>query len=267
MIHRRVLLILLLGVMGANSLVDINSRAKIKEGEFTPFYSASEKITKVKVSSFLIDKTPVTNENFNRFISAHQEWNRESVSSLLSDRNYLKHWPEDGQLTSEMKNAPVINVSWFASLAYCESKGGRLPTVHEWEYVAAASGSEKNASRDPEFVQQLLTWYASPSRSVVDTPVGKSPPNVWGVYNMHGLVWEWVEDFNSVFVSGDNRRDGEDLKNMFCGAGSFSAEDKANYAAFMRYALRSSLKGNYTTENLGFRCAYNLSNMGNAIRK
>ena len=90
---------------------------------------------------------------------------------------------------------------------------------------------------------------------------------MWGVYDMHGLVWEWVEDFNSVFVSGDNRRDGEDLKNMFCGAGSFSAEDKANYAAFMRYALRSSLKGAYTTENLGFRCAYNLSNTENAIRK
>ena len=73
---------------------------------------------------------------------------------------------------------------------------------------------------------------------------------------MHGLVWEWTADFNSVFVSGDNRRGGDKQTNLFCGAGAENSTDRANYAAYVRYALRSSLQAKFTSENLGFRCAY-----------
>ena len=130
--------------------------------------------------------------------------------------------------------------------------------------MAAASATQRDASRDPVFVQQLLKWYGKPSGGPGQlSDVGKGQPNIWGVYDMHGLVWEWNADFNSVFVIGDNRREGEELKSLFCGAGAESATDKANYAAFMRYALRNSLKGHYTTANLGFRCAYDLKGSNN----
>ena len=86
--------------------------------------------------------------------------------------------------------------------------------------------------------------------------VGVSAPNYFGIYDLHGLIWEWVADFNSVFVSGDNREDSDSKNDLFCGDGAVSATDRANYAAFMRYALRNSLRGSYSTQNLGFRCAY-----------
>ena len=57
------------------------------------------------------------------------------------------------------------------------------------------------------------------------------------------------------FLSGESRKDKDTDKELFCGSGSVNATDLMNYAAFMRYAFRGSLKANYTTKNLGFRCA------------
>ena len=73
---------------------------------------------------------------------------------------------------------------------------------------------------------------------------------------MHGLVWEWTEDFNALLVSGDNRVQGGADKLEFCGAGAATMEEKENYAVLMRTAMLSSLEGNATTRNMGFRCAY-----------
>ena len=147
-------------------------------------------------------------------------------------------------------------VSWFAANAYCESMGGKLPEVLEWEYVAAASSLKKDATRDDDFVNLLLSWYSKPFQFEKLKEVGNSKPNFWGVYDMHSLIWEWNYDFNSVFVTSDSRQDKDVLKSLFCGAGGLGAANKKNYAAFMRYALRSSLKAHYTLGNLGFRCVY-----------
>ncbi|MNL63509.1 Formylglycine-generating sulfatase enzyme [compost metagenome] len=72
---------------------------------------------------------------------------------------------------------------------------------------------------------------------------------------MHGLVWEWTSDFNSIFLSGESRKDKSSDQNLFCGSASVNAADLMDYAAFMRYAFRGSLKAQYSTRNLGFRCA------------
>lgn len=238
------------------TIAEIKSRrvVSVSGGSFSPFYQAGAKASVVKVMTFKIDRTPVTNNDFELFIEQNTTWRPGAISPLLAEKEYLSPLQKNDTLVPDL--APVTYVSWFAARAYCKSKGGRLPTNNEWEYVASANETKRDASRDPHFVQQLLAWYGAPQQSL--RPVGQLKPNVWGVYDLHGLVWEWVEDFNSVFVAGDNRRDGDDLKNMYCASGATTATDRANYAAFMRYALRSSLQGNFVLKNLGFRCAYDL---------
>ncbi|MEQ9363263.1 MAG: SUMF1/EgtB/PvdO family nonheme iron enzyme, partial [Leptospirales bacterium] len=70
---------------------------------------------------------------------------------------------------------------------------------------------------------------------------------------LHGSVWEWVLDFNSVTIDSDSRESGQSAK--FCGAGGFNSSSPRDYAAFMRQAFRSGLTAASTTRNLGFRCA------------
>ena len=76
-----------------------------------------------------------------------------------------------------------------------------------------------------------------------------------GVRDLHGVVWEWVEDYNSLLVAGDNRQQSEPDTTRFCGSGALTMEQKEQYATLMRIAMLSSLKAEYTTATTGFRCA------------
>ncbi len=234
-----------------------NDMVIIDGGKFMPFYSFTG--DSVSVESFYLDKYPVTNGEFLEFVTANPQWRRSQVKSVFADKGYLKHWAGDldiGSNNENLKNAPVTNVSWFAARAYAKWKGKRLPTLDEWEYAASASRDTPMAARDAEFVQTILDWYSRPNPD--DLPVvGKREPNYYGVYDLHGLIWEWVMDFNTVFISGESRADQGELKQFYCAAGSAAASDadKENYAAFLRYAFRGSLEGDFSVNNLGFRCA------------
>ena len=73
--------------------------------------------------------------------------------------------------------------------------------------------------------------------------------------DLHGLVWEWTDDYRSLLVSGDNRSQGDPDTAKFCGAGGLSMDDRENYAVLMRVAMLSSMESAGATANLGFRCA------------
>lgn len=93
-------------------------------------------------------------------------------------------------------------------------------------------------------------------RRLVALPrAGLQTPNVYGVQDLHGLVWEWVEDYSSLMIASDSRNQGDADRLKFCGAGALSMNDRDNYAVLMRVAMLSSLDGHDTTANLGFRCA------------
>lgn len=216
--------------------------------------SAEEKPEPFLVAAFASQPNAVTNNDYLKFVKARPEWRKSRASPLFTDAAYLSHFLSDLKLRRGVRGAaPVTNVSWFAALAYCEHKGLRLPTVNEWEYMAAASESSANASRDPEFLGRILEWYGQPRKGELPA-VRSTYRNVYGLYDLHGLIWEWVEDFNSLFVTGESREDSALDKDLFCGSGSLSGGNKENYAAFMRFAFRSSLKGKSAVWNLGFRC-------------
>ena len=135
---------------------------------------------------------------------------------------------------------------------FLKAAGEQLPTVDQWEYVAAASETQRDASRTRAFLDRLRDWYGRPTPDRLPA-VGSTPRNVYGVADMHGLVWEWTLDFNSSLVTGESRGDSSLERSLYCGSGAASASDFEDYAAFMRYAFRSSLEAKYTVANLGFR--------------
>ena len=77
---------------------------------------------------------------------------------------------------------------------------------------------------------------------------------MYGVRDLHGLVWEWVDDFNALLVNPDSRSQEDADKLKFCGAGAINLKDRENYAVLMRIALLSSLDATDSTSSLGFRC-------------
>jgi sulfatase modifying factor 1 len=227
--------------------------ASIGGGTFVPLYGATSK-KPVKVAPFNLDVYPVTNAQYLTFVKKHPEFSRSKMKGLYANKSYLSQWQSDFKYgKTNLSNAPITNVSWFAAKKYCECQGKRLPSMDEWEYVAMADEKRIDARTKEDFNKYIMSWYEKPKSYA--NPVGKTFKNYWGVYDMHGLVWEWTSDFNSIFLSGESRKDKDTDKNLFCGSGSVNATDLMNYAAFMRYAFRGSLKANYTTKNLGFRCA------------
>ncbi|MHA6278698.1 formylglycine-generating enzyme family protein [Salinimicrobium sp. CAU 1759] len=230
------------------------SMVEVLGGEFLPLYGTA---TKVPVGDFKMDVYPVTNAEFLKFVEDNPRWRKSQVKKLFADDNYLRSWKSDLSLGEGMlPNSPVTNVSWFAAKNYCECQGKRLPTVDEWEYVAMANETSPDARTEKSYNQYILSWYETPA--TFNNPIGETFKNYWGVYDLHGLVWEWTADFNSVMIGGESRQDSTGDNNLFCGAAAVGATDLMNYAAFMRYAFRGSVKAKYSVKNLGFRCVQDI---------
>lgn len=201
-----------------------------------------------------MDEKAVINTEFLAFVAANPQWRKSGVRRLYADTGYLHDWPSDLQYPAAWKpDAPVCNVSWFAAKAYAASAGKRLPTLDEWEFVAMADNKDFDARKKKDYSDKIVNLYLQKDRQYGS--VRQSAPNAWGVYNMFDLIWEWTDDFNSVLTTGDSRSGSYDDKNLFCAAAATNATDVLNYAAFMRFGFRTSLKANYTVANLGFRCA------------
>ena len=229
----------------------------IKGGTYTPLYGRDS--LKVSVSDFKMDVYPVTNKLFLAFLKKNPKWKRSNIKKLFADENYLISWKSDVALgENQSLDAPITNISWFVAKDYCDCQGKRLPTIDEWEYVAMANKNLSDARQLKTYNEQILSWYEKPKTFKND--IGSTFKNYWDVYDMHGLVWEWTLDFNSVLISGESRKDVDNDSNLFCGSAAIGATDLMNYAAFMRYALRGSLKAKYAVKTLGFRCVKTINN-------
>jgi len=229
--------------VGRGVYADFLARARPSEGE-----------PRVRVAAFHLEDRPVTRAQFLAFVTATPRWQRGNVPEVLAETHYLASWAGPLDPGAEASSLPVTEVSWHAARAYCRSRGRRLPTEAEWEWAARADARRADAARDPAYARQLLNWYARPHGGPARAS-GSGQPNVWGVRDLHGLIWEWVEDFGASMVASDDRERGGRNAQLVCGAGALSGGDSTAYAIFMRYAFRSSLRAAFTLPTLGFRCA------------
>lgn len=228
--------------------------APIPATAFTSVIESEPGAKSAAVAAYSMRTEPVTNAQFLAFVSAHPEWRRDRVPSVFADGRYLGHWQGPLELGDQaLPTQPVTRVSWFAAQAYCEAAGARLPSWLEWERAASASATLADARADPAWRRRMLDWYSKPSTGTLATVGGEA--NLYGVRDLHGLVWEWVDDFAGMMVTSDSRDQNDPDRLKFCGAAAMSLRDRDNYALLMRVAMLSSLQAVDTTNNLGFRCA------------
>jgi formylglycine-generating enzyme required for sulfatase activity len=127
-----------------------------------------------------------------------------------------------GQNLSEFKGArnPIERVSWEDAVEFCrklsalpeEKAAGRvyrLPTEAEWEYACRAGSTTKYCFGDSEAQLGDYAWFRQnsgskthPTHPVGEKPVGEKQPNGWGLYDMHGNVWEWCSDWYVEYPKG-----------------------------------------------------------------
>lgn len=249
---------LLCGLCSGVGLAAEPDYAALPGGAFESIMAYDDVVGASSVAPFALARRPVTNAEFLRFVLAQPQWRRDRVPTVFAEAGYLSHWSAvDALGAGALPEQPVTRVTWFAATAYCEAQGARLPTWLEWEYAAAADETRTDARSDPAWRERMLGWYARPSTAPLP-PVGQSPADVWGVHDLHGLVWEWVDDYAAMLVSLDNREQSDPDRLKFCGAGALSMRDRENYAVMMRVAMLSALSARSTTRNLGFRCAKDL---------
>jgi len=224
--------------------VGAGEMARVPAGRFVPLANS---VDPVRVAAFRMDRLPVTNAEFLEFVKANPEWRKGAVRAVFADEGYLRHWAGPLELgDAAPPDRPVTSVSWFAARAYAEWRGKRLPTVAEWERAASLTPEAEARAR-------VLAWYAEPLRFPLPA-VGSTPANEAGIRDLHGLIWEWVEDFDAISVTS-RAADGDRPSPFFCGGGAAGVADPSDYAAFLRYAFRGSLSATHTVAGLGFRCA------------
>ena len=187
--------------------------------------------------------------------------------SIFQGDKVAERHPTTGRIVKDVdsSNFPVETVSWEESVEFCrrlsllpeERKAGRvyrLPTEAEWEYGCRAGSKTAYGFGDDSRLLGGHGWFSGNS-SWKTHPVGQKKANAWGLYDMHGNVWEWCSDWY-----GDYPREGA-TDPMGPTKGSlrvFRGGSWSGVAALCRTAFRGRNVPAYRGDVLGFRLALSL---------
>ena len=198
----------------------------------------------VSVDSFSISPMPVTNAEFDAFVSATGHitdaerfgWSfvfkdfvtpeiERTVSQVVQGSEWWwrvdgAFWREPegpGSIIENRADHPVTHVSWTDATAYCDWVGGRLPTEAEWEYAARGGLDQSRFAwgdeLEPDGRHMCNIWQGQfPNTNTLEdgwhgtSEVGSFAPNGFGLHDVAGNVWEWCSDWFSASFHRNARR-------------------------------------------------------------
>jgi formylglycine-generating enzyme required for sulfatase activity len=209
-------------------------------------YDDERPVHTVALDGFWIDRTEVTNAQYQKCVAAGDC----EVSRCASDSDY------------NGATQPVVCVSWHDAVGYCEWAGSRLPTEAEWEYAARGPqgltypwGNNFDGTR-LNFCDKNCTYTHADSSNdgyKFAAPVGTFPEGAsWvGALDLSGNVWEWVADLYSGYISGRQVNPTGPESGNYRVVRGCSWLDSMNYA---RGAYRGGISPSSSNNNYGFRC-------------
>lgn len=196
----------------------------------------------VSLDAYWIDQTEVTNAQYAKCVADNDACKEPTDKRSYTHSSYYGN--------SQFEHYPVVYVDWNMANSYCSWAGRELPSEAQWE--KAARGIDGNIYPwGKESPNSSLLNYSS---NIGDTTEVEKYPNgksVYGVYDMAGNVWEWVNDWYDVYPGGNSAASTDfGQKYRVLRGGSWGS-----YDGFVRSAGRLRLDPSVTIGDIGFRCA------------
>jgi formylglycine-generating enzyme required for sulfatase activity len=195
---------------------------------------------------FSIGRFPVTCSQFRVFCEEH----RYKTELERRDQPPRHIWKDPG--FAQVNDQPAIYVSWYDAVEFCrwlsaaEGKSYRLPTQEEWEYACRADTETTWFCGDYVGDLQSYAWYKDNSSST--RVVGTKSPNPFGLFDMHGNVWEWCSDGYHQYAADGNLTTSINSRYRVAKGGSW-----VDSARHLRSSFRIRIKPFQACKNLGFR--------------
>jgi formylglycine-generating enzyme required for sulfatase activity len=217
----------------------------------------------VDVSGFWLDRTPVTNAAYAEFTQATGY-----ITCVEQEGSAWAYWDGNYQCvpgldwrtfaTPGRDDHPVVLVTWFDAIAYCDWAGARLPTEAEWEKAARGGLIAARFPWGDGIPDETRSNFAvAPSNLPGTAPVQGFPANRFGLYDMVGNVWQWCSDWYSESYYGQSSL--VDPRGPVSGTTRIRRGGAWNVIQpfRLRCANRGAMLPSKTATNIGFRCARN----------
>jgi formylglycine-generating enzyme required for sulfatase activity len=225
----------------------------------------------VTLSAYRMSKYETSNAQFATYLNARNIGsNGEDALGAFPTQPLIYENPNFGliwtgtqwQPVSGKENFPVVNVTWYGAREFATFAGGRLPTEAEWEYAcrgntttAFSTGACLNDTQANYRWEWPLPGCSNANTAYLNEtlPIDSYSPNAYGLYNMHGNVWEWCADWYGDYTTAAQTNPTGPSTGTYrvIRGGSWD-----NYAQFCRSAFRDGFYPYSVNGEVGFRLAF-----------